>query len=71
MKSLSNYNVDEKSLFSLILGFGINIVFWKDWWRGNFTFQERFPRLYHSKVVKSRDVIRSRTGVEPNKLKIE
>ncbi|KAL4591835.1 hypothetical protein LXL04_004808 [Taraxacum kok-saghyz] len=43
---LNDINLDVNKLFRLIPGTSVDILFWKDPWCGESTFQSRFPALY-------------------------
>ncbi|KAL7604491.1 hypothetical protein Lser_V15G17384 [Lactuca serriola] len=49
---LTSFNIDQHQLFSLIPGFDVKILFWKDVWCGNTPFHLRFPHLYLLETVK-------------------
>lgn len=49
---LQTINIDHTTLFRLIPGSNVKILFWKDIWCGNIPFQLKFPTLYNLEKIK-------------------
>lgn len=47
VKQLKILNIDHTCIFRLIPGSHVDILFWKDIWCGNTSFQTKFPALYN------------------------
>lgn len=52
IRHMEEINIDWNTLFRLIPGRGLNILFWNDIWCGNSPFQDRFLAIYHREKVK-------------------
>ena len=46
IKCMSKLNIHQNQIFSFVPGTGTPIMFWKDVWCGEVSFQSRFPSLY-------------------------